>query len=579
MKANRRRGAAAPQRRRGAAGLLRSLLRSPLTAVVFCAGIMVSACGQGFSVNDPGIPGPGGFLRIGTIAVINSLNPWITVDQLSLDMQSDIYPRLIQYNLKTLDFEADFASRWQLSNHGRTWTFSTRPGARWSDGKPLTAADAAWTIETMVRLQNGAAAAWASAVAGVTSATATSPTTLVVNYRSPTGDALANLEQIPVLPEHVWGRYATGKGNALTTVPNAPQPGHPIVSGGPFIFVKYTYDQVLVFERNPNFYGKPAHIAGFGIELFSNDDALVAAMRAGEVDAATGDPNLPPTDIRPLRAGGFRIVARPAVAFNDLIISTNPKKTGHRELLNPLVLEAFEYATDRRTIDRVAYLGYAQAGGSIIPPASGRWWDPATRPLPFDLAKADALLDQAGYRRGPGGIRIADGHQMAYTVYISQDNGGEGIRTGEIMTTDFAKIGVKLMFQPTDDDALNNDITADHYRKFDLAMWGWDTFIDPTYMLDAMTCSQWYSNSDSGYCNKHYDQLFAEQAATTSVARRVAIVHQMQQIIYNARPYIVLQYLDVLEAWNPHWTDIVESPDGWFNQFSSDGQTSVRLSK
>ena len=51
----------------------------------------------------------------------------------------------------------------------------------------------------------------------------------------------------------------------------------------------------------------------------------------------------------------------------------------------------------------------------------------------------------------------------------------------------------------------------------------------------------------------------------------------MQQIVSNARPYIVLQYLDVLEAWSPRWTGVVESPDGWFNTFSSDGQTSVRL--
>jgi peptide/nickel transport system substrate-binding protein len=547
--------------------------------LVACAGIALSACGRGYSLNDPGIPGSGGFLRIGTIAVINSLNPWITVDQLSLDIQSDIYPRLIQYNLQTLDFEPAFASRWQLSNQGRTWTFTTRPGARWSDGRPLTAQDAAWTIETMVRLQNGAAAAWASAVAGVSSARATSPTTLVVNYSSPAGDALANLEQIPVLPEHVWARYSEGKGQALTTVPNAPLPDHPVVSGGPFVFVKYSYEQVLVFARNPRYYGKPAHIAGFGIELFSNDDALVAAMRAGEVDVATGDPNLPPTDVRPLREDGMTIVARPAVAFNDLIISTNPKKTGHRELLNPLVREAFEYATDRQTIDRIAFLGFAQAGASIIPPASGKWWDPAIRPLPFDLAKANQLLNQAGYRPGPGGIRIADGHQMAYTVYLSQDNGGEGIRTGEIMTSDFARIGVKLMFQPTDDNALNSDITGDHYRKFDMAMWGWDTFIDPTYMLDAMTCAQWYGNSDSGYCNKRYDQLYAQQAATTNRAARIKIVREMQQIVFDARPYIVLQYLDVLEAWNPLWTDIAESPDGWFNQLSSDGQTSIRLSR
>jgi peptide/nickel transport system substrate-binding protein len=553
------------------------MTRSRLAVAALGAALVLSGCDRGVSLNDPGIPGPGGFLRIGTIAVINSMNPWITDDQLALDTQSDMYPRLIQYNLKTLDFEPDFASKWKLSNHGLTYTFTTRANAEWSDGTPLTAADAAWTIATMVRLRKGAAALWASAVAGVISATAPNATTVVVTFRKPAGDALANLEQIPVLPEHVWAPYAAGNGKALKGVPNVPTGGHPIVSGGPFMFVKYTYDEAIVFARNPHYYGPPAHIAGFGVELFSNDDALVAAMRAGEIDAATGDPNLPPTDVRPLKSGGFRIIALPAVAYNDLIINTNPKKTSHRELLNPNVRKAFEYATDRQTIDNVAYLGYAQAAQSIVPPASGKWYDPAVKPLPFSLAKANALLNAAGYKMGPGGVRIADGHPMSYTVYLSEDNGGEGVRTGEIMTNDFAKIGVKLTFQVTDDDALNSDLTADHYRKFDLGMWGWDTFIDPTYILDAMTCSQWYDNSDSGYCNPVYDRLFKEQAATTNIAKRRKIVYRMQEIVANARPYIVLQDLDVLEAWRPRWTDIVESPDGWFNQFSSDGQTTIRL--
>jgi peptide/nickel transport system substrate-binding protein len=548
-------------------------------ALLACAAFTLVGCARAVSVNDPGVPGPGGFLRIGTIGTVNSVNPWITEDTLGEDLIADIYPKLLQYQLPSLKFEADFASRWTLSSDGLTWTFTTAPNAQWSDGRPLTAADAAWTISTMIRLKNGAAAEWDSAVMGMASAVAPNATTLVITYKKPSGDALANISSIPILPEHVWAAAAAGNGKALRGVSNQPKPGRPIVSGGPFMFVKYTYNQVIVLARNPKFYGPAAHIAGFGVELFQNDDALVAAMRAGEIDAATGNPNLPPTDIRPLRRNGMKIIAEPAVAFNDLIINTNPKKTSHRELLNPKVREAFEYATDRPTINKISYLGYAQAGQSIVPPASGSWYDPAVRPLPFDLAKAAALLDQAGDTMGSGGVRMADGHQMRYTVLLSSDNGGEGVRAGQIMSNDFAKIGVKLTFQVTDDDALNSAITADHYRKFDLAVWGWDTLLDPTYILDAMTCGEWYDNSDSGYCNQAYDKLYAEQAATTNAAARQKIVYQMQKIVANARPYIILQYLDVLEAWNPRWSNIVESPDGWFNSFSTDGQTSIRLAR
>jgi peptide/nickel transport system substrate-binding protein len=546
-------------------------------AASFLAGALtLSACSSG---NTGGPSGSSTFLRLGTVSVLNSLNPWITEDQLSLDLQSDIYPRLVQYNLHTMSFEPDFATRWAQSADGRTITFTLRPHARWSDGKPLTAADAAWTISTMVRLQNGAAGLWASTVADVVRATATSPTSLVVRYRKAVADPLANLEQIPILPEHVWGPLAEGNGKALRSASNAPSPGHPIVSGGPFTLVKYTYHQALVLERNPRYYGPPAHISGFGIELFSEDDALVAALRAGQVDAATGDPNLPPTDVHPIRAAGMKIIAPPSVAFNDLIINTNPDKTSHRELLNPMVREAFEYATDRNTIDKIAYLGYAQPGSSIVPPATGKWYDPKVKPLPYDLAKASALLTRAGYKMGAGGVRIADGHPMSYTVLLSSDNGPEGERTGQIMTADFAKIGVKLNFTEVGDNTLNSDLYANHYRNFNLAMWGWDVFIDPDYILDAMTCSQWFDNSDSGYCNHAYDQLYAEQAATTNSASRLRLVYQMQQMVDNARPYIVLQYLDALEGWSPKWCDVMVSPDGWMTQLSSDAQTTIRPCK
>jgi peptide/nickel transport system substrate-binding protein len=552
--------------------------RSRAAFAVFGAALaLVLAVGACSSHGSKGSTrGSSGFLRLGTISALNSLNPWATTDQLSLDVQSDIYPRLVQYNLSTMTFEPDFATSWRLSNGGRTLTFAIVPHAKWSDGKPLTAQDAAWTINTMVRLRKGAGALWASTVVDIVRATATSPTSLTLTYSKPAANPLANIEQIPILPEHIWGPLAVGAGKGLRAASNEPTAGHPIVSGGPFILVKYTYQQVLVLERNPSYYGQRAHISGFGVELFSNDDALIAAMRAGTIDAATGDPNLPATDVRPLHAAGMKIIAPPSVAYNDLIINTNPAKIGHRELLNPLVREAFEYAIDRNTIDKIAFLGYAQPGSSIVPPATGKWYDSAIKPLPFDLAKANQLLNQAGYHRGSGGIRIADGHPMSYTVYLSTDNGPPGVRTGQIMTADFAKIGVKLNFQPTSDNPLNSTIFADHYRKFDLAMWGWDTFIDPTYILDVVTCSQWYNNSDSGYCSHRYDQLFAAQAAATNPAQRLKIVYQMQQMIFNARPYIVLQYLDALEGWSPKWCHVTVSPDGWMTQLSSDAQTSIR---
>ncbi|HEX3929224.1 MAG TPA: ABC transporter substrate-binding protein [Nocardioides sp.] len=519
----------------------------------------------------------GGFVRVGSTEIVHSFNPWTSDDTLVLELESDIYPRLVQYDLRTMEFEPDFASSWSTSADGRTWTFHTHPDAAWSDGKPLTASDVAWTINTVIRLKHGAASLWAGAVAGAVSAKAVDPTTLTVTYTKATAGVLADLQQLPVLPEHVWASYAAGNGKALRGQTNTPSSGHPVVSGGPFTFVKYSYQEAALFQRNPHYYGTAPHVAGFGVELFSSDDALVAAMRAGEIDGTTGTPSIPPTDIRPLRDAHLDIIGRPSLSYSDIIINTNPKKVGHRELLNPAVREALEYATDRASIIKIAYLGYATPGSSIVPPASGKWYDPSVKPLPFDIAKANALLDQAGYARGSDGIRVADGHQMAYTMLISEDNGGEGLRTGQILAADYAKIGIRLTPEQTDDDTLNDALTHDHYRTFDLGMWGWDTLVDPTYILDAMTCSQWYDNSDSGYCKATYDQLYHQQLTQTNVKDRLATVYRMQRMVADDRPYIVTNYVKSMEAWSSRFSDVVEGPDGWFSAFSASPQLAIRL--
>jgi peptide/nickel transport system substrate-binding protein len=540
--------------------------------------LVVSACSNSSGGGTSGSSTSGGILRLGTPATIASLNPFTTSNTLASDSFDAMYPYLVQYNLRNDQIEPDFATSWQESSDGLTWTFHTRAGAKWSDGKPLTTADAAWTLNTIVKFQKGPTAEEAGNVVNMTGATATSPTTLVVHYSSPVGDVLASLGQVPILPEHIWQQYATGNGSGIRKFTNLPGKGGTVVSGGPFIMSKYVQSQIVLFKRNPDWYGPRPHIAGFGYQYFANSDAEVEALKSGQIDAALGNPALPGTAVASLKAAGLNIVNVQATGYHDIIINTNPDQAAsHRELANAKVREAFEYATDRVTIDKVAYLGYAQPGGSIVPPASGSWSDPSIKGLPYSISKANALLNQAGYKMGPGGIRTANGHPMAYTFLISTDNGGEGTRAAAIMATDFKKIGVKLNVQVVNDPTLNSDLYGNHYKNFAMAMWGWDAFIDPNYILSVVTCGQLGNLSDSGYCNPAYDALFKKQAATTNVAARQKIVYQMQQMIFNARPYIILEYVNVLEAWSKKWCGVQTSPDGFATFFSKDPIEQVHL--
>ena len=102
----------------------------------------------------------GGTLRLGTPSGIDSLNPFVAFQQDAYSTFEQIYPMLLQYNSKTLAFAPDFATSWDTSSDGLTWTFHTRAGAKWSDGQPLTADDAAWTFNTIVKYGSGPTANW-----------------------------------------------------------------------------------------------------------------------------------------------------------------------------------------------------------------------------------------------------------------------------------------------------------------------------------------------------------------------------------------------------------------------------------
>ena len=542
-----------------------------LVALVAVAALLGAACSSASSSGSQNVVKQGGILRIGTTEGIDSLNPFVGFNQDAYSTWFYIYPSLVQYDLHSYKFIPNFARSWQTSPDGLTWTFHLAPNAKWSDGKPLTAADVAWTVNTIIKYQNGPAGLWAGSVAHLAGVKATNPTTVVATYKQPVANALSNLGFIPILPRQVWGKYATGNGSGLKRYPNALPGGKPLVSGGPFVLVRYTPNQVAVFKRNPDFYGVKPHLDGFGLQFFQSPDAMVTAMKAGQLDAIE---HLPPTAVASVKAAGFHVAVGPSLEFRDFIFNSNPKKPQHRELLNPKVRMAFEYAINRQQIVKTAWLGYATPGSTIVLPAeitNGiHWHNSAIKPLPFDIAKANQTLDSLGYARGANGIRMADGHPMSYSVIFAHAEVGPGNRAFAIIQSDLKQIGVQIHLQPLDDTAAFNAITAPgiKYLNFDLAMWDWIPGMDPDFILSILGCNQYGSWSDSGYCNPAYDQLYQAQGVAVNPQQRLRIVDQMQQMIYNARPYIVLTNDDEVDAWSTHFAGIVESPQSLFNSLS-----------
>jgi len=511
----------------------------------------------------------GGTFRLGTSSRIDSLNPYVAFNQDSYSTFEYIYPFLIQYDRANRNFVPDFARSWSSSNGGKTWTFKTVAGAKWSDGQPLTAADAAWTINTDIRYKAGGAADAAGLIAHITDATAPDPTTLIVHYSAAAGNVLAQFQQFAILPQHIWSKYTGNKGNDLKTFAN----NAPVVGAGPFNLVKFQKDQIALFQRNDSFYGPKPQIDEFGLQMFSNDDALVTALKAHQLDAIE---SVPATAIQTLRSAGFTISDVPGVDQTDFIFNSNPKKPKHRELLDPRVRAAFDYAIDRPEIVRVVFLGSAKPAASIIPAATGSWYDPAVKPTSFDLKKANSILDSLGYKRGSDGIRVANGQKMSYSVITPTDLSSVN-RTFQIIQSDFQKIGVQLTQRTLDSSTAFAAITAPNgkYLNFDLAMWDWVALIDPDFMLSVVTCDQYNGWSDSGFCDKQYDALYAKQQLTPNPAARRAIVWQMERYLQQRKPYLWIATEDSVSANAPNWVGLVNSPQGPFNSLSKLSLTSV----
>jgi peptide/nickel transport system substrate-binding protein len=227
---------------------------------------------------------------------------------------------------------------------------------------------------------------------------------------------------------------------------------------------------------------------------------------------------------------------------------------------------------DRQRIVDTALNGYGVIGETIVPATTGKWHDSSQKPLPFSISKANQILDKLGYKKGSNGIRVANGQPMSYEVIVPNSRADVLTPTFRVIQGDFKKIGVELKEKVLDPNGAFAAITAPNnkYTNFDLAMWDWIPSVDPDSILSVLLCNQYGSNSDTGYCNKKYDSLYQKQAQELNVKKRVQLVHQAQDMIATDRPYIILNYPDVIEAWSKSWTGFYPLPGvGIFDLYQS----------
>ena len=292
---------------------------------------------------------------------------------------------------------------------------------------------------------------------------------------------------------------------------------------------------------------------------------MIQALKAAQLDYAQF---LPQSDAATVRAAGLSVDSYPGLNVYFFYINSG-KHPLHPEIDNPLVKEAMAHAMDRQRMVKSAFPGSAP-GASIVPPANGSWVNSSLQPETFDLSQANKLLDQAGYKKGANGIRVANGHPMSYTVLFASDLTGAGDRVFQIMQQDFKQIGISISQKTLDASAFGPAIYGDNnqYNGWDFAMEGIGGILDPGFAVGYFNCANLGGWNFSGWCDKKYQQVFDQQNQTIDLAKRHQLVNKLQAMAYNARPAIVLFYAETIDVHSKDWTGFGQNPYGAFNSLS-----------
>ncbi len=542
-----------------------------LVAVPACGGDDDSAEDTGTGKTD-GTPVKGGILRVGSVNYIDSLNPFNYIESQAYQAMLMIYPQLVQYATGDdgLVIEGDWAASWETSPDGKDWTFSLKPGGTWSDEKPLTANDAAWTINTIIKYANGPTAVAAPALGHVVSAEATDENTLVIHYDAPVGNVLAQLEQLFIVPQHVWEPLEGADGKNLKTF--HPEQNLPVVSAGAYTIKEYEKKGTTVFIPWKGYYEKASNAEAVTLTYFTNSDSMISELRQGNLDWVD---QVPFNAVKVLEEDDNLVVNNvPGAETTNITWNSNPRKPKNRELLDPEVKKALSMCVDRERIIEVVFNGHASLVESLVGHIAGEMENPNLGPLEYDCDAGNQMLDDLGYERGSDGTRIApattgenaqEAHPMEYEVITPTSTDFNVDRSFEIVQEGFAEAGVTLTQKVGGDTtasyALETDENCDGeastgYATFDIAMWDWVGYIDPDFMLSVVTKGQWCSWSDTGWDNPEYDEMYLRQGTLVEPEERKQLVWEMQQMIYDNFIYTQLTNHEYIDAHSDKWAGI-----------------------
>lgn len=398
-----------PRVRRGRAPVAAWLALSlPLALVPACAGA----------------PRADDTVVIASGADLESANPLVTIHPLARQVQRfALFVTLARYDDK-LAPQPYFARSWRFSPDRRVLTLSLVPSLLWDDGAPTTARDVAFTLNAARDPATGFPRA--SDLARLESVSADDDSTVTLHFTAPQPRFPSILCELPIVPEHRLARTAPGAMRADSFAV------HPI-GNGPFRFVQRVAGQRWELARNDSF---PASLGGAPklrrliIAIIDESATKFAGLTSGELDLAGISPAMAPLVARhPL----LRVIEYPVLQSYGIVFNV-----ARAPFDDARVRRALSLAIDRTRIVAVAVHGYGEPSSEPIPSTH-----PYARPgeARLDTARADSLLNAAGWRLSGDGVRHRGTQALAFELLTvgSADNAAE-----QLIQSDLARVGARV---------------------------------------------------------------------------------------------------------------------------------------
>jgi peptide/nickel transport system substrate-binding protein len=486
-----------------------------------------------------------------------NLNPMLSSSAPTLDLSYFIFSYAVRYDDKARPVpdalrEIPTIANGDVSADGLTLRYKLRPNVFFHDGVRLTCRDLAFTWHAVMNPANNGITQ--DGYRDIASIDCRDPLVAVVHMKRVYAPFLQQLwgpnGNAPIFPEHVLAKYDDAKGSFNT----APYQSKPIGSG-PFRVVRWDRGQQVVmaaFDRY--FMGRPK-LDEVVFKYVPDENTLVAQMRTHEVDmgvhiTAAEWPllqNIPGTVVR----------AVPIYAFDHVDFN----------LKNPIfadvnVRRALAMALDRQRIARDVAHGLSDATDTALSPKISWAWTNDTAHYDFNLAKAAALLDAAGWKLGPGGVRVKNGERFAFDL-STQSESASGKAYQTVIQSQWHAIGAEVTVKnyPTAQFFDNTSVGTLQGGHYDAAIFAWNGAADP----DDSAIYSGHDLAPHGQNALFWNDPIAteamdDQLSTVDRARRLRDFRIEQQRFASDVPSIVLGYRREPEIYNSDLKGYTASP-------------------